>query len=365
MPPTESTSGSPPHPAATLRVGVLWTPESIAGTAATVVDALRVMNTLSQLQGGPATPVQWQWHLINEAHPGPWAAEPPAARDAPQGPMDLWVLPGWMATSGPHLRSLARAACLQVGAPLQAAMASQVPVLALFNASALLAELGVLGGQAVALPWPFATSVLQGVDPPAQWQRTQAWWRQGPLWTTAALPATLPALFDLLSHTPVRDLAAAAAHVLLFDTQRQLTAPTDIQTATGAPTPSGALERARRWLQDHLAEPYDLSATARAAATSPRTLQRWFAQVHGESPLDHLHGLRVAQAQVLLQTTYLTVEVIAQQCGYSDVASFRRIFVRRTQLTPAAWRQRFRLRTRRKEWAGVDANWPSKEISNP
>lgn len=354
---TPSALMTAPLPSSTLplRIGVLWTPESIVGTAATVIDALRVMNTLSQLQGGPAAVVHWRWQLCGGVVCGPLPAEPPAQDPGADADCDLWVLPGWMATSGPHLRGLTRTAQAQAQAVLMA-LASDKPVLALFNASALLTEAGVLGGREVALPWPFAPSVLQGVVPAAHWQRSQAWWRHGALWTTAALPATLPALFDLLSHTPVRDLAAAAAHVLLFDARRQQTAPTELQTTTGAPTPSGALERARRWLQDHLADPYDLAATAQAAATSPRTLLRWFAQVHGESPLDHLHGLRVAQAQVLLQTTYLTVEAIAQQCGYSDVASFRRIFVRRTQMTPVAWRRRFRLRTRRKEWTGLDAN---------
>jgi transcriptional regulator GlxA family with amidase domain len=54
----------------------------------------------------------------------------------------------------------------------------------------------------------------------------------------------------------------------------------------------------------------------------------------------------------LLQTTYLTVEDVALQCGYSDTSSFRKVFVRLCGVTPGAWRQRFRLRTTRKQWQG-------------
>jgi AraC-like DNA-binding protein len=54
-----------------------------------------------------------------------------------------------------------------------------------------------------------------------------------------------------------------------------------------------------------------------------------------------------------LQTTYLTVEAVAQQCGYGDVGSFRRIFARVAGVTPGAYRQRFRLRTSRRQWMGM------------
>ena len=59
-----------------------------------------------------------------------------------------------------------------------------------------------------------------------------------------------------------------------------------------------------------------------------------------------------AQAQALLQTTYLTVDDVAQQCGYNDTGSFRKVFTRVAGVTPGAYRQRFKLRTSRKQWLG-------------
>jgi transcriptional regulator GlxA family with amidase domain len=119
--------------------------------------------------------------------------------------------------------------------------------------------------------------------------------------------------------------------------------------------PAGAVERAKRWLEAHVSEPYDLTATARAAATSGRTLLRHFAATLGQSPLDYLHGLRVARARVLLETTYISVEQIAHMCGYQDLGTFRRIFVGGTGDLPAAYREYYRLRTSRKRWRGSDA----------
>ena len=91
---------------------------------------------------------------------------------------------------------------------------------------------------------------------------------------------------------------------------------------------------------------------AQACATSTRTLLRHFSATHGQSPLQYLHSLRIARAQVMLETTYLPVDQVAQACGYTDVGTFRRLFLRATQELPAAYRAHYRLRTLRTRWPG-------------
>lgn len=338
--------------AAPLQVGIFWDADCIASTATLVVDVLRTMNTLAAMRGPAAPPLAWTWLCL--PHDGAAAPPPlPASAVPSAGPPDVLVHPGTMAASGPHLQEICLRQARHAAALLRAHAARGAPLAAFFNGTALLAECGLLQSREVALPWAFAPSVLRMAGQGVQWRRERPWHCDGGLWSTASLAHTLPAWLDLLARTQVAELARAAASVLDFDAPRQLTATASVQTPTGEPTPAGALERARRWLQEHRHEPYSLAETARAAATSPRTLLRWFAQVHGQTPLDYLHGLRVAQAQVLLQTTYLTVEAVAQQCGYSDVGSFRRIFARLAGATPGAYRQRFRLRTSRRQWTGM------------
>ncbi|MDY0105985.1 MAG: helix-turn-helix domain-containing protein [Giesbergeria sp.] len=334
---------------ASLRVGILWSADSIASNAASVVDTLRTMNTLAAMRPG-TPPLHWHWMAL----PGEESADlPPVPGSGPcEGVPDVIVLPGWIVATGPHLRAICERHSQHFNPVLHAHLARGGLLLALFNGAALLAGAGLLARRGVALPWPFAPSILLQTEGSIQWLRDRPWHRDGAIWTTASLQDTIPAFLDLLACTPQAELAQAAAHVLRFDPQRQRTATTAIETPTGAPTPAGALEQARRWLEAHRNEPYSLQATARAAATSPRTLLRWFAQVHGQTPQDYLHGLRIAQAQVLLQTTYLTVEDVAQQCGYADTASFRRIFRRHSGTTPGAYRKSFSLRTARKQWTG-------------
>ena len=332
-----------------VTVGILWGEGCFAAGAATVVDALRAMNTLASARFGGVQPLHWHWL----SSPRDTAAiPPPVPASCAAVPADVIVIPGWLVTSGPQLRKLSRAQLEYFSPMLHAHVARGGRIAAFFNGSALLAEAGLVAGREVALPWALAPSIMLQSGHTLLWQRDKPWHADGVVWTTAAYPESLVAFLDLLGHTSVAELAKAIGTVLGYDPQRQLTATTSLETPTNQPMAAGALELARRWLHAHRNEPYSLAATARAAATSPRTLLRWFSQVHGQTPQAYLHGLRVAQAQVLLQTTYLTVEAVARECGYGDVGSFRKVFARATGETPRTYRRRFLLRTSRKQWAG-------------
>lgn len=346
MPPKRPKSEAPPS----IAVGILQSTHTIAANVWTVVDALRAIRMLAITRHG-RSPVHWgAWGPPLEGQaPSPAA---PAIEGDRLEEADVIVIPGWLVATGPELRKISGAVSCQVGPLLHAHLARGGRILALFNGSALLAEAGLLAGRKAALPWVFAPSIVLQSGHAVTWCRERTWCCDGPLWSTAALPGTLEAFIDLLGHTSAAEAAQAVGTALLYDGGRQLTATSALETPTNQPLMAGALERARQWLQAHRHQPYDLAATARAAATSPRTLLRWFAQVHGQTPLDYLHGLRAAQAQTLLQTTYLTVEAIAHQCGYADVGNFRQMFRRHAGTTPGAYRRRFQLRSHRKQWRG-------------
>ena len=54
-----------------------------------------------------------------------------------------------------------------------------------------------------------------------------------------------------------------------------------------------------------------------------------------------MQTLRVEEAKHLLESTAIPIDDVADQVGYHDPASFRRIFKRTTGITPARYRQRF------------------------
>ena len=73
-----------------------------------------------------------------------------------------------------------------------------------------------------------------------------------------------------------------------------------------------------------------------------RTLNRRFQQATRTSPMEYVRNVRLDQARDLLKNTDLGIGEIAMQVGYSDADYFARLFKRRYQLTPSAFRKSVR-----------------------
>jgi transcriptional regulator GlxA family with amidase domain len=314
----------------------------LEGPPAAALDALRLVSLLAEMRGARRVPLSWQWSWPDGR----------AVRDRPAGPMprgepDVLLFGGWGARNGPHLDRLVerdRAAC----ARLQAVHARGGQVMALYTGVALLGEAGLLEGREVSVPWPFVQSTARHVQQVRLSAAAEVTVDER-VWTVASPQGATDALLGVLRALGLGDLSDAARTVLLPSPQRQRLAGAILGDG-GTRVGPGALERARRWLEDHLHEPYSLAATAAAAATSPRSLLRHFQSAYGQSPLQMLHDLRITRARMLLETSYLPIEAIAEQCGWRDPAMLREVFRRRTGLTPADYRERFRLRTQRRAW---------------
>ncbi|MDF2179075.1 helix-turn-helix domain-containing protein [Aliiglaciecola sp. CAU 1673] len=101
------------------------------------------------------------------------------------------------------------------------------------------------------------------------------------------------------------------------------------------------IEQVQDWMLANYAEQVSLDALCDKFAVTKRTLIRRFKAATGETPLAYLQQVRVEQAKNLLAGTDMPVERIVEKVGYGDPASFRKLFVAQTQLTPKAYRQRF------------------------
>jgi transcriptional regulator GlxA family with amidase domain len=74
-----------------------------------------------------------------------------------------------------------------------------------------------------------------------------------------------------------------------------------------------------------------------------RTFLRRFANATGMTPLEYCRGVRIARARELLISGDTPQKMIAASLGYSDVASFARVFRKATGAAPGAYRKRFRI----------------------
>ncbi|MEG3148782.1 helix-turn-helix domain-containing protein [Sphingomonas sp. ZT3P38] len=76
-----------------------------------------------------------------------------------------------------------------------------------------------------------------------------------------------------------------------------------------------------------------------------RTFVRRFHRATGLRPNEYSQRLRVETARALIETSIEPIGTIAQDVGYADPASFRKVFTRVMGLSPADYRRRFGVRS--------------------
>jgi transcriptional regulator GlxA family with amidase domain len=97
-----------------------------------------------------------------------------------------------------------------------------------------------------------------------------------------------------------------------------------------------AIDKMRHLLGDrHL-----VRDVARSVNLSPRRLGQLFKLEIGVSPMQFLKNLRMARAQALLQSSFLTIKEVTFQCGFTDVSHFVRDFKHCYGVTPSEFRAR-------------------------
>jgi AraC-like DNA-binding protein len=93
----------------------------------------------------------------------------------------------------------------------------------------------------------------------------------------------------------------------------------------------------------HYRRDLTLALVARALSSSPRQLQRAYAQFADVSFRDELHARRMAAAaELLLEQRSIPVRDVARLVGYRQPSHFARAFHRRYGLAPARFRERAR-----------------------
>ncbi len=102
-----------------------------------------------------------------------------------------------------------------------------------------------------------------------------------------------------------------------------------------------AIAAAQDWIAAHYAEPGPVARMASRSGLAERTFKRRFKAATGYAPVDYVQALRIEEAKQMLETTADPVEAVAEAVGYEDPAFFRRLFKRRTGVSPARYRQRY------------------------
>ena len=103
----------------------------------------------------------------------------------------------------------------------------------------------------------------------------------------------------------------------------------------------GVIAECQEWIAKHYSEGNPVSRMISHSGLAPRTFKRRFRAATGYAPVEYVQALRMEEAKQVLETTDESVDAIAVTVGYDDPTFFRRLFKRRTGVTPSRYRQRF------------------------
>jgi transcriptional regulator GlxA family with amidase domain len=107
------------------------------------------------------------------------------------------------------------------------------------------------------------------------------------------------------------------------------------------PHADSLVRKCEDWLGKHYRETDAIRQVISTAGIPERTLKRRFKTATGSTLIDYLQNLRVEEAKRLLETGRTAVDDISVAVSYEDPSFFRRLFKRRTGLTPSQYRRMF------------------------
>ncbi|AZQ33892.1 helix-turn-helix domain-containing protein [Streptomyces cyaneochromogenes] len=202
-----------------------------------------------------------------------------------------------------------------------------------------LAEAGLLQGRKATTYWAHAAE-LRRRYPQIDLCGDVLYVQDGPYLTASGYAAGI----DLCLHVIRTDYGAAVANEVARGALVAPVRPGGQTQFTQTPLPPErgiACADTRGWAMRNLDKPLTLTDLARHAGVSVRTLTRRFHAESGVSPLQWLLHQRIERAKELLETTALPMDQVARACGLGTADSLRGHLVRRTGLTPSAYRAQF------------------------
>ncbi|MFI5041104.1 MAG: helix-turn-helix domain-containing protein [Acidimicrobiales bacterium] len=213
-------------------------------------------------------------------------------------------------------------------------------ILSVCTGAFVLAAAGLLDGRPATTHWMHA-DVFARRYPNVKLDPCVLYVDDGDILTSAGTAAGI----DLCLHVVRLDYGAEAANKVA---RRMVVAPhRDGGQAqfVNEPVPPAAMgdlfADTLAWAQEHLDERIGVEDLARRAAMSPRSFARRFHDTAGSTPLQWLLRQRVMLAQRLLETTDLSIDIVATRSGFGTATNLRQHFQRLVRTSPHAYRRTF------------------------
>jgi transcriptional regulator GlxA family with amidase domain len=101
------------------------------------------------------------------------------------------------------------------------------------------------------------------------------------------------------------------------------------------------IAKCQSWIAEHYSLPNPVAEMTTRSGLAERTFKRRFRSTTGYTPIDYVQSLRIEEAKHMLETSQQAIDDVAEQVGYEDSGSFRRLFKRQVGISPHKYRQRY------------------------
>jgi transcriptional regulator GlxA family with amidase domain len=201
----------------------------------------------------------------------------------------------------------------------------------------IVAETGLLDGKVATIYWrmveEFKTRYPQIILQPEKSLTTT-----GQIYCSSGVASAIEMAIYLLEKMWGLDVAEKVSRHFLMDIPK-LETPLKLALAKQKEHEDTRIHTAQQWIETNFSHHFLLDEVAEKVGMQMRNFRRNFKAKTGDTPMQYLHRVRLANASHLLSTSNLTVEQIAYRVGYNDANYFSRLFKRKLGFTPSDFRE--------------------------
>ena len=205
----------------------------------------------------------------------------------------------------------------------------------------LLGTAGLLDGRRATTHWN-STTQLKNMFPAVDLEPNTIFVKDGPIYTSAGVTASMDLALALVEEDFGRGLALRVAKELILFLQRpggqsQFSVHLEAQVSE-----MGPIRDITQWVGDNIADDLAVETLASRLGMSARNFARTFKRETSMTPGDYVEAVRVDAARRMLEESDVPLKRVAALCGFNDQSGLRRAFMRRINVTPIEYRNRFR-----------------------
>lgn len=203
---------------------------------------------------------------------------------------------------------------------------------------------GILDGKRAATHWEFERQ-FQSLFPAVELDINALYVDDDNIITSAGTAAALDCCLYIIRQRFGSEVANQIARRMIVPPHREGGQAQFIAQPVPETTRDARINNLIDYLQRNISQPLNLDTLAESVAMSRRTLTRHFMKATGMSVASWITAERLRRSQLLLESSNLPIEAVAEQVGYLSAVTWRQQFKARFGVSPAEWRKTFRMRS--------------------